>query len=222
MSARIVDKKEKRDRILDAALKVFASRGFSQATMQEIAVEADIGKGTLYEYFRSKEDIIQCTWTAFMKQMSVQLENILARSMSGREKLRHVLAAFLAVIQGEGSGVLRIIFSFWAEAMRDTSHANAMFLEMNRYYRIYRQAMAEVLKQGIREGEFRFDLDPQTTASTLIGMLDGLLAQWILDPDALDYAHMGSEIPDLVLRGIGSSPGESPPTTDDNSKRRLE
>ena len=42
-----------------------------------------------------------------------------------------------------------------------------------------------------------------STASILIGMLDGLLAQWILDPDALDYQGMGREIPELVLQGIG-------------------
>lgn len=205
MAARFVDKKAKRDQILDAALQVFSRRGFAQATMQEIAAAADIGKGTLYEYFRSKDEIIHSTWLAFMRQMDKQLEGILATSLPATEKLRGVLAAFMAVIQDESFPVIRIIFSFWAEAMRDTSQQNNMFADMNHYYRLYRTAMAELVAQGIREGEFRSDLDPLTTASTLIGMLDGLLAQWILDPDALDYACMDCEIPELVIRGIASS-----------------
>ena len=203
MAARIVDKQEKRDLILDSSLKVFSRRGFSQATMQDIAAEADIGKGTIYEYFRSKDEIIQNTWMAFMRRMGEQLEEILAAPLPGVEKLRHVLAAFLEIIQGEDAGVIRIMFNFWAEAMRDTSQSNVMFVEMNKYYGIYRQAMAAVLVQGIEEGVFRPGLNVISTASILIGMLDGLLAQWILDPDALDYQGMGREIPELVLQGIG-------------------
>jgi len=209
MAARIVDKEEKRDLILEAALKVFSRRGFAQATIQDIAAEADIGKGTIYEYFRSKDEIIRNTWTAFMRLMDTQLKDIIHSPLSGAEKLRAVLAAFLAVIQGESAGVVRIIFNFWAEAMRDTSQANAMFVEMNNYYGIYRRAMASVIEQGVREGIFRPGLDTLTTASTLIGMLDGLMAQWILDPEALDYRRMAEEIPGLVLFGISLPADES-------------
>lgn len=219
MAARIVDKREKRDLILDAALKVFARRGFAQSTIQDIAVEAAIGKGTIYEYFRSKDDIIQNTWTAFMRVMGTQLDNIIDSTLSGAEKLRNILSAFLNVIQGESAGIVRIIFNFWAEAMRDTSQSNNMFVEMNKYYGIYRRAMASVLEQGVREGVFRSGLDTLTTASTLIGMLDGLMAQWILDPEALDFQLMAGEIPELVLRGI-ASPGAEPLHAEESTSSR--
>lgn len=220
MSARIVDKEEKRELILEAALKVFSRRGFAQATIQDIAAEADIGKGTIYEYFRSKDDIIRNSWTAFMHLMGSQLEEILAAPLSSSEKLRNVLAAFLEIIYGDDAEGVRIMFNFWAEAMRDTSQANTMFVEMNRYYGIYRETMASVLEQGVSEGVFRSGLNTLATASTLIGMLDGLLAQWILDPEALDYRGMSEEITELVMRGIASPAGEPVHSGESKSSRR--
>ena len=69
MSPKIVDKELKKMEILHAAIKVFASKGIPNTKMIDIAREAGIGKGTIYEYFRSKKEIIQETFQAFLQEL---------------------------------------------------------------------------------------------------------------------------------------------------------
>lgn len=206
MSARIVDKEGKRNQILKAALRTFARNGFVRSTMQEIAVEAGIGKGTIYEYFQSKDQMIQETWSTFMQQMDLNMENVTHGADSAPDKIRGMVSVTLDIIRNTPPEQLQIIFSLWGEAMRDTATDNPMFVEMNRFYRVYREMVSLVLRQGIASGEFRPDMEPETTASAFIGMLDGLVVQWILDPDAMNYNLMARHIPDLVLSGIRTAP----------------
>ncbi len=69
MAARIVDKILKKQDILSAALKVFGRQGFANTKMIDIALEAGIGKGTIYEYFRSKDEIKTASFEAFLTKM---------------------------------------------------------------------------------------------------------------------------------------------------------
>ena len=76
MSPRIVDKEQKKRKIIAAALKVFASKGYKATRTSDIAEAAGIGKGTIYEYFRSKEELIEAIFESLFLDYELRLEEL--------------------------------------------------------------------------------------------------------------------------------------------------
>ena len=91
MSALIVDKTKKSEEIILAALKVFAEKGLSNSTIKEIAETAGIGKGTIYEYFKDKNEIIHNSFFYFQKFFEVDMGKILLSEEKGSSKLKNLI-----------------------------------------------------------------------------------------------------------------------------------
>ena len=201
MSPKAVDKNKKKKVILEAAMKIFAQRGFAKAKMSEIAAEAAIGKGTIYEYFRSKDQIFQEAFYFFIGDMEKAYGQILAENSEAIAKLHRIIevtiTGFLAA--GEFGAIL---MDFWAEGIRKHEQEKFnKFFNLKEIYTTYRDLVARIIEEGISQGQFR-QLDTQAAASVLLGSFDGIMLQYILDPENLDLKKIAQSISDLFISGL--------------------
>jgi AcrR family transcriptional regulator len=186
--------------IVDAAATVFAEKGFFKTIMADIAAEAGIGKGTLYEYFRSKDDLFFAVFERFMDQAS-QAASGNARS-SGKSAADRLMAIGASVTADWPA--LRKIYSltmeFWAAAAssRNRERFKTAFKEG---YRQYRELVAGVIREGIEAGEFRPETAVDSVAAVLVGAWDALLLQAWFD-DSFDPSVSGRDFLETLLEGL--------------------
>jgi len=203
MSALIVDKEKKREDIILAALEVFAEKGFQRTSIKDIAERAGIGKGTVYEYFKDKDEIIRNSFYYFQKFFEFDIQNTILSSKNGIEKLSDLIKSITKILRSDNEKYIDLVFDFWAEGIK--GHSKKLMLnEMNMYYKSYRNLFEDVLNEGIEDGSFRRDMDPVSVASIIIGMLDGIMVQWILEKNVMKGMNIEKSILDLVLKGTGA------------------
>jgi len=202
MSAKVVDKEEKKDQIIRAAVQVFAKKGFAKTTIHDIAIAAAIGKGTVYEYFSNKEEIINQSFRYFMRAMELDFQEILIQKITGKEKLSHILEGFSQLINSETMDLVELMLEFWAEGIKTKNSKGILMEEMNKFYHSYREILADVIIEGMGDGSFKKNINPRSVASMIIGTLDGIFVQWILDKNSIDYQEMVRTVTFTVLNGI--------------------
>lgn len=202
MTALVVDKKKKREDILLSAIQSFASKGFSKTTINDIAKTANIGKGTVYEYFKSKDEIIHHAFLYFTSSMMGGFEDILTSDNNAKEKFIEMLNAFCHITDGKSGELLDIMMDFWAEGLRSDNAKSILHEDMRQMYISYRHLIKTIINQGIKEKCFKDTVDSDSLATAIIGMLDGLLVQWILDRDEINISKIIDSFIEMILKGI--------------------
>ncbi len=202
MSAKIVDKVEKKSQIMMAAITLFAQKGFEKTTINDISKEAGIGKGTVYEYFQNKEEMINESFHFFLSHMELGHEAILEQDTMASDKMKRILLSFANIVTPETEGLMNMMFQFWGEAMRSQDTKNIIFHEMKKFYSQYRSLFADLIVLGMRDGSFRKNINPEHIASIVIGLLDGLMVQWLLDRELIRYDEILNSVATMVLEGI--------------------
>jgi AcrR family transcriptional regulator len=190
--------------IVEAAALVFAERGFRSARMADVAERAGVGKGTVYEYFRSKEDLFLAVFDAFGAGM---LDDILAqlepRSSSASEYLRRFCDAVLSAFQ-EVLYLYPLTMEFWSAAAT-SELKDRLKGEFRVTYTRYREILSSVIRQGKSSGEFGPHVDPEHMAAALVGAIDALFLQAWFDP-TFDAMAAGNHLLDVALRGMAANP----------------
>lgn len=186
--------------IVDAAARVFAEKGFFKTVMADIATEAGIGKGTVYEYFRSKDDLFFAVFEKFMTQSSqAALDSARSSGKSAADRLKSI-GASVTDAWPDLKKMYSLTMEFWAAAAssRHRERFKTAFLEG---YRQYRTLVAGVLQEGIVAGEFRSDTAVDSVAAVLVGAWDALLLQAWFDDD-FDPSVSGQAFMDTLLEGL--------------------
>lgn len=197
MSPKIVDREAKKKQIAQAAMSVFARLGIDNAKMADIATAAGIGKGTIYEYFRSKDEVFAAAFELFQEEMDAEIGRRIWGVADPEEKLRVLVGTFVDIILKHHTDFVEIMLEFWAEGIRRGHEV----LDMKSMYEKYRQYIAAFLEEGVEKGAFR-PLDAALVASTILGALDGLMLQWFLDREVFDLDRAGEELTRVILKGI--------------------
>lgn len=199
MGPRSVDREQKREKLLDAAAKVFSERGFKRTTMAEVARRADVGKGTVYEYFESKESLFLELFEWYCRtslQAAVPPEG---ESATAEASLRAFGRGTVQVILASWE-FFPLTMEFWSEASQ-TRQREGLFKVMREMYEGYREVVVEILRAGQQSGEFRKDLDLEALAAMVVGAFDGMFLQYHFDPD-LDPTSIVEHFMDTFLAGI--------------------
>jgi len=196
---KIVDKKEKRSRILETAIKVFAQKGVNNTKIADIAQAAGIGKGTVYEYYHSKEEIISDSFRHFMESMSGVIGRRLLHLRDPVDKLLAYFAAWGEIVDSEAMSYIEVVLDFWAEGLRQEK--TAMTINLAEMYAEYRATVKSLLDECVSAGRIR-PVDTQITASILLGTMDGLLVQWIADRDVFDIKLAIELLPKIFIAGM--------------------
>ena len=196
--AAIAPKEAVKDTILDATDRLLARYGYRKMTVEDIAAEARIGKGTIYLHFSSKEEVVLSHVDRIVDRLKERLKEIARDEATAADRLRNMLLA-------------RVLFRFdsiqhYTQSLNDLLAALRPGLLARRaaYFEAEAQIFAEVLDAGRQSGEFSFD-DARATAHALLEATNGLL------PYSLSTAELGerkeveqraTDVTNLMLRGM--------------------
>lgn len=192
---------DRRAQIGEAALRVFARKGYRNTVVEDVADEAGVGKGTIYTYFDRKEKLLGAVFEDLMGEFKDRQVEILKSDRSPLEKIQALLQGF-AEIMAEREELAPVMLDIWVAGMRDPEKFGIDFATL---YAEYRALVRHLLKQAESEGEIPDDLPPVTPA-LLIGAVEGVLLQWVLDPGGVKFPEASDDILDVLYRGIRRPP----------------
>lgn len=169
----------RREAILNAAEKVFAADGYAAATVDAVAEEAGIAKGSIYNYFPSKHDLFFQVFLRVVAGAEAEADELMAGACTAAERL-HRLLDYWSQRLGYYARIGRLVLECWATAAREGRHGDlaAAFQQM---YARWRGMIGKILAEGARSGEFDPEYDTPVAASLILAMLDGIQIQSILD-----------------------------------------
>ncbi len=195
---------DKRTLITDAAIRVFADKGFHQARISDIARTAGVADGTIYLYFKNKEDLLLSIFEEKMDLMLAGLRDALEGVDDPQERARQfALFHFKQVFENRQT----------AEVLQVELRLSNKFLKDYRPEKLwaYLGVFGQIIREGQERGIFRTDLDPFITMWGFFGGLDEIAMQWVLssksDPFPLDDAAF--QMANLFIRGMLIEPSLS-------------
>jgi len=188
-------KEDKRIDILRAASRVFYLRGFEGTKIDDIAKEAGIGKGTVYEYYHSKQELFDKAVSYNREQYIEQVKATLSQDGTLRDKF----IAF-AKYQTELVKTHIPIFNMMANSKIMAREVGALILEQN--IQIV-EMLSNLIKDAVMKGEMRADINPEIAASIMIGTLNQYCSKKVIFSDILPEAIDYEEIADTIFKGIG-------------------
>jgi len=168
--------KDKKDRIIEAAARVFAQKGYAGSSVADIAVKAEIGKGTIYAYFDSKEDLFFAVFEWFILQTGTAAKVSVSHLGGSATQRLEVLSDSIMGMWDEIQDVFTLTIEFWAAS--SSSQIRDRFKEaFRRMYNEFRGLVVALIRDGIERGEFRSDVDSASIAAALVGTWDALFIQ---------------------------------------------
>ena len=186
---------EKYQRILDAAVAVFAEKGFFVSRISDIADRADVADGTVYLYFKNKDEIlataINTAFDGFMRTAREELQKL----RSPTERLRR-----LAYLHLDGLGSNRNLAIVFQMELRQSTRFLSRFSHEHlvEYFNLVREAMNE----GKACGEFRRDLPEKIATNCFFGAIDEMVTSWVLSEKDYPLAHVADPLLDILLSGM--------------------
>lgn len=196
MSPKIVDKDEKRAEILATATRVFARSGYAATRIEDVALEAGVAKGTVYTYFKSRDEILLTAFEVFEEKLLAGVRAVVEKDDSALQRLRAVIRTVIGSMEDEPE-LARVVLDFWAAGTFEGKTG----IDFGRVYAEYRNIMVGLLEEAKQEGTVRRDL-PENTPAVIVGTLEGVLLQWIVAPEALTLGGMAEPILDVLLSGM--------------------
>ncbi len=166
--------------ILEAASRVFAREGFHSATMAQVAAEAGVAVGTLYLYFRRKEDLYRSLVDEKVEELLSHLRAESQRAPRALGKLRRIVVAELQFF-ARNRDFFQIHF-FTASGLV-AGPKEAFGDGVDRQYDAFFDLITGIIRQGIDDGDLR-DAPPADLACVLIGMVNSVVGKWLMDPGA--------------------------------------
>ncbi len=186
---------DKYQRILDAAVAVFAEKGFFSSRVADIADRADVADGTVYLYFKSKEEIlmtaINTAFDAFMSLARTELKKL----TNPAERLRRL--AFLHLDALGSNRSMAVVFQM---ELRQSTRFLAEFSHhhMIEYFVLVREAITEGQALGI----FRPEMSDKFAANCFFGALDEMVTSWVLSDHEYQLSHVADTVVDIFLNGM--------------------
>ena len=170
---------DKRTRLVEAACAVFAEKGYASTRVAEIAERAGVGKGTVYEYFSSKEELLFAVFESTNADISSRMNDALAAGGSSEEQLHNLLRLGAEVIS-EQVELQPVILDFWA-ASRGKDVEETYRRAVVASYTFFRNLVSDFIREGQRRGEFKDSIDAEALAALVVAAVDGLGIQLFFD-----------------------------------------
>ncbi len=187
---------EKYRQILEAAVKVFAEQGFHNSTVAQIAKVAGVADGTIYLYFKNKDDILFQFYAYKAKQVFECFRKAVDEADTAIDKLRNLVHSHLAEFQKD----INMAIVYQAETHQHRRSAQEIIKEMSK---MYRDIISEVIEQGQQQGHLRRNLYIGLVMRLINGAVDEVINAWIHSGGSYDLVSMADPLVDLFLRGIG-------------------
>jgi TetR/AcrR family fatty acid metabolism transcriptional regulator len=188
---------EKYQRILDAAVEVIAENGYFNSPVSAIAARAGVADGTIYLYFKSKDDVLRTAIDTTFGRFYRQVEERFHTMHDPREQLEYIACLHL-----ESASVNRSMAILMQTEMRQSARFIAEF--SHHHLVRYIQVVREVIRRGQQQGIFRQDVSDGIVAHCMFGAIDELLSSLVFTSREYDAKTTASQVIDVLLNGIGT------------------
>jgi len=186
---------DKRDRLLAAATRVFARHGFFGAQVADVAKDAGVAAGTVYLYFRSKDELLVSIFERTMTSAINEAREALAGITDPEDRLRRIARMHLARLGADRD--LAVVFQV---ELRQTTKFMAQFSTTG--LRDYLGLIRDAISDGQGQGRFRREVSPTLTAKMIFGALDEMATNWILSDRRYDLASTADAVVDVFVGGL--------------------
>ena len=185
---------ETRTKIMDSAIKLFSTRGFSAASVDDICEEAGISKGAFYHHFETKQALFLALLDAWLKTIDNAIEA--SKDKTVPETFMQMTEAFPYIFETAGEG-LPMFLEFWLQASRDKKIWEASIAPYRRYHKYF----TSLIKKGVDEGSF-VEVDPELASRMIVATAMGLLLQSLLDPKGAKWDKVARESTNLLINNL--------------------
>ena len=183
--------------ILDAAIEVFARQGFYQSTVAQIAREAGVADGTIYLYFKNKDDILLQFFNDRTKQVFDRFRAAVNQADNSLDKLRNLIRRHLMEFQRDPN--MAVVYQ--VETHQSSRLAEVQIREMAQ---MYQDLVSEIVEAGQQEGSIRKDLYVGLVKRFILGAVDEVINTWLHSDRNYDLVSMADPMVELFVRGIGT------------------
>jgi TetR/AcrR family fatty acid metabolism transcriptional regulator len=187
-------KSDKYHNILNCAGAVFAEHGFYKATISQIAARAGVADGTLYLYFKNKDDILY-QYLSFKTDVVFEKMNAaVAKGTDAESKLRNLIRCHLEEFQRDKN--MAIIFQSEVRYLRDIES------QVKDISKMYFDLLSDIIEQGQVEGTMRQDLFVGLVKRFILGAVEGVISTWVSADGRYDLTTMAEPLVDLYMTGV--------------------
>ncbi len=192
----------KYEAILRAAIKVFAGSGFFNSKVADVAREAGVADGTVYLYFKNKDDILVSIFNYYMEEALAAGKASLAETDDPVEKLRRIVRAHLERLGRDRN--LAVVFQV-------ELRSSTKFMEQFSATKVaeYLDMIRSVVEEGQKRGVFRPELNTKIVSKVLFGALDEMATNWVLSPKRYSLSSTAEPVLDVFLNGLTRTPSRS-------------
>jgi AcrR family transcriptional regulator len=185
-------------KIIQAALEIFVRKSYHGTSVEEITQKVGLTKGALYSHFRSKGELLLRIIDEFKLRFIGGMVDALEQCTGSALDKVHRLITFNSKFAVENQDLCVFLTFLTTELHADVDFEPAL----KGTYREYRKVVSEIIRQGIRQGLFKKNLDPEVAALTFMAMHDGVLHQWVLNRHQLDGRLYVRTFREIFLHGL--------------------
>lgn len=188
---------DKPQAIVEAAIRVFARNGYYNSRVSDIAREAGIASGTIYLYFRTKDEILVTLFREKMAQWVTQVRREIASAPDAVTKIRRLVALHFQVLEGhpELAEVVQVELRQGQKFFRGASAQ-----EVSSYFEL----ITAVLEEGVASGQLRHDVPTKVATKVLFGAMDQVATSWVLGKRKYRLTEAAEAVASIFLQGVSA------------------
>ncbi|MBL4973723.1 fatty acid metabolism transcriptional regulator FadR [Bacillus halotolerans] len=188
-------KRPKYMQIIDAAVEVIAENGYHQSQVSKIAKQAGVADGTIYLYFKNKEDILISLFKEKMGQFIERMEEDIKEMATAKEKLALVISKHFSLLAGDHN--LAIVTQL------ELRQSNLELRQkINEILKGYLNILDGILTEGIQSGELKEGLDVRLARQMIFGTIDETVTTWVMNDQKYNLAALSDSVLELLVSGI--------------------
>jgi len=186
---------DKPQQIIEAAVRVFARSGYYNSRVSDIAREAGIASGTIYLYFKTKDEILVTLFREKMAAFVARLRARIAAEEDAEAKIRRLVRLHFEVLEANPD-LAEVVQVELRQGQKFFRGASAH--EVSQYFEL----IASVLEEGLAAGRFRKDLPVKVATKVLFGAMDQMATSWVLGKRGYRLADTADEVATIFLKGV--------------------
>ena len=189
-------KNERKEQIMDAALKVIISKGYDNSRMDDIVDLSSMSKGAIYWYYKSKKEVYLNLVNYWVIKYSTVINHIVEEDDSPAEQLKDVFEYFILQYEQDPSA-FKALVEFWSLAGRDKDFQK----KLDKVYSKFLEFLERIINRGVKSGEFK-NLDVRITALSIMVNIEGIIWFTLFDAHGLSAREYINTITNFILSGL--------------------
>ena len=187
---------QRKEQIMDAALKTIVQKGFEKSRMDDIVTLSNLSKGAIYWYYKSKKDVYLDLINYWVLRYSAVINHLIEEDHSAADQLKSLFHYFTKQFENDPS-LYKALVEFWTLAGRDKDFQK----KLNKVYSNFLVLLEDIISRGVETGEFK-NLNVQITALSIMVNIEGIIWFTLFETNGISAREYIDTITDFILSGI--------------------